>query len=281
MFDKRVRDLKILANDIKKDTLKSIYLAGSGHPGGSLGVVDILTAVYFDFLNVDPKKPNAEERDYFILSNGHVCPALYATLAHRGFFDKKELATLRKLGSRLQGHPHRGTIPGIETTSGPLGSGLSQAAGLALALKNDKKSNKVVCMTSDGEHDEGNHWEAVLFAHKYHLDNLIVIVDRNRIQIDGNTEHVMPLGSLKEKYLAFGWGVIEIDGNNMDQIVLALQKATQERHKPLVIIANTIPGKGVKEFENNYKWHGKAPNEEEFKQAMKDLEQEHLRVLNS
>ncbi|MGV8162027.1 MAG: transketolase [Candidatus Nanoarchaeia archaeon] len=281
MFNRRVRDLKILANGIKKDTLSSIYVAKSGHPGGSLGVADILTVLYFDFLNVDPRKPDKEDRDYFILSNGHVCPALYATLAHKGFFDRKELGSLRKIGSRLQGHPHRESIPGIETSSGPLGSGLSQAAGLALALKTDKKNNKVVCMTSDGEHNEGNHWEAVLFAHKYHLDNLTVFVDRNRIQIDGNTEHVMPLGSLKEKYLAFGWGVIEINGNEISEIIMALEKSIQERHKPLVIIANTIPGKGVKEFENNYKWHGKAPNEEEFKEAMKDLEEEYLRVLNS
>ncbi|MGV8169492.1 MAG: transketolase [Candidatus Nanoarchaeia archaeon] len=281
MFDKRVRDLRILANDIRKDTLKSIYLAGSGHPAGSLGVTDILTVLYFDFLNVDPKNPEKEDRDYFILSNGHVCPALYATLAHKGFFERKELATLRKTGSRLQGHPHREALPGIETSSGPLGSGLSQAAGLALALRNDCKSNKVVCMTSDGEHNEGNHWEAVLFAHKYHLSNLIVFVDRNRIQIDGNTETVMPLSSLREKYLSFGWGVMEIDGNSIPQIIMALEKSLQERHKPLVIVANTIPGKGVRMFEHNYKWHGKAPNEEEFIKAMKDLEDEHLRVLNS
>jgi len=281
MFDKRVRDLKFVASAIRKDTLKAIYVAGSGHPAGSLGVVDILTVLYFDFLNTDIKKVDKVDRDYFILSNGHVCPALYATLANAGFFERKELGTLRKINSRLQGHPHRKSLPGIETTSGPLGSGLSQAAGLALALKHDEKNNKVVCLTSDGEHDEGNYWEAVLFAHKYHLNNLLVIVDRNRIQISGNTDVVMPLGSLKEKYLAFGWGVIEIDGNDIAQIIDALQKFNHERFKPLVIIANTVPGKGVKEFENNYKWHGKAPNEQEFNRAMKDLEDEHLRVLNS
>ena len=166
MFDKRVRDLKITANNVRKDIVTSLHLAGSGHTAGSLGVADIMTVLYFDFLNVDPKHPDKEDRDYFILSNGHVCPALYAVLANRGFFERIELATLRKLDSRLQGHPHRGALPGIETTSGPLGSGLSQAAGLALALKRDEKPNRVVCMTSDGEHDEGNHWEAVLFAHK-------------------------------------------------------------------------------------------------------------------
>jgi transketolase len=281
MFEKKVRNLRIIATDIRKDILRSLYVAGSGHTAGSLGVVDILSVLYFDFLNINPKNPDNEHRDYFILSNGHVCPALYATLANRGFFARKELSTLRKIESRLQGHPHRGALPGIETSSGPLGSGLSQAAGLALALKRDEKTNRVVCLTSDGEHDEGNTWEAILFAHKYHLNNLIVIVDRNRIQIDGNTEDVMPLGSLKEKYLAFGWGVIEIDGNSIPQIVSALERATHERHKPLVIIANTVPGRGVKMFENNYSWHGKVPNGQEFNQAMEELENEHIRILNS
>jgi transketolase len=246
-----------------------------------LGSVDIFTVLYFDFLNIDPKSPWKEDRDYFILSNGHVCPALYATLANRGYFERKELATLRKINSRLQGHPHRNYLPGIETSSGPLGSGLSQAAGLALALKRDGKPNRVICLTSDGEHDEGNHWEAVMFAHKYHLNNLTVIVDRNRIQISGNTEDVMPLGSLKEKYLAFGWGAIEIDGNSIPQIISALDKVGHERQKPLVIVANTIPGKGVKMFENNYKWHGKVPEQEEFIKALKEIDEDHLRVLNS
>jgi transketolase len=285
MFDKRVRDLRIIANDIRKDVISSIYLAGSGHTAGSLGVVDILTVLYFDFMNIDPKNPEKKDRDYFILSNGHVCPALYATLANRGFFERKELSTLRKIGSRLQGHPHRESLPGLETSSGPLGSGLSQASGLALALKRDGKENKVICMTSDGEHDEGNHWEAVLFAHKYHLNNLIVFVDRNRIQISGNTEDVMPLGHLREKYISFGWGVIEINGNSIPQIIEALEKALHEpipdRNKPLVIIANTIPGRGVKMFENDYRWHGKAPSKDEFERAMKELDEDHIRVLNS
>ncbi|MFA6073267.1 MAG: transketolase [Candidatus Woesearchaeota archaeon] len=281
MVEKRVRDLKIKANEIRKDILSELYFAGSGHTAGSLGATDILTVLYFDFLNIDSKKPLDESRDYFILSPGHICPALYATLANRGFFERKELSSLRKLNSMLQGHPHRSQVPGVETSSGPLGSGLSQAAGLALALKNDEKKNRVVCLTSDGEHDEGNHWEAVLFAHKYHLNNLLVFIDRNRIQISGNTEQVMPLGSLKEKYLSFGWGVIEIDGNNISEIISALEKSTYERQKPLAIIANTIPGKGVKLFENNYKWHGVVPNKDQYEQALKELEEDHLRVLNS
>lgn len=281
MIDKKIRDLKFTANNIRKDVISALYVAGSGHTAGSLGVVDIFTVLYFDFLNIDPKSPWKEDRDYFILSNGHVCPVLYATLANRGYFERKELATLSKINSRLQGHPHRNYLPGIETSSGPLGSGLSQAAGLALALKRDNKSNRVICMTSDGEHDEGNHWEAVMFAHKYHLNNLTVIIDRNRIQISGNTEDVMPLGSLKEKYLAFGWGVLEIDGNSIPQIISALDRVGHERQKPLVIVANTIPGKGVKIFENNYKWHGKVPEQEEFIKALRDIDEDHVRVLNS
>lgn len=281
MTDKKVRDLRIIANNIRKETLGELCLAGSGHTAGSLGAVDMFTVLYFDFLNINPKKPWAEDRDYFILSDGHVCPALYATLANRGFFERAELATLRKMGTRLQGHPSREALPGIETSSGPLGSGLSQAAGLALALKRDGKPNRVVCMTSDGEHDEGNLWEAVMFAHKYHLDNLTVLVDRNRIQISGHTEEVMPLGSLREKYIAFGWGVIEIDGNSIPQIISALERSTQERHKPLVIIANTIPGRGVKMFEYDYKWHGRVPNKEELAQALRELGEDHIRLLNS
>jgi len=281
MIDKKVRDLRFTANNIRKDLISSLYVAGSGHTAGPLGIVDVLTVLYFDFLNIDPKSPWKEDRDYFILSNGHVCPALYATLANRGYFERKELATLRKINSRLQGHPHRNYLPGIETSSGPLGSGLSQAAGLALALKRDGKHNRVICLTSDGEHDEGNHWEAVMFAHKYHLSNLTVIVDRNRIQISGNTEDVMPLGSLKEKYLAFGWGVIEVDGNSIPQLISAFEKIGRDRQKPLVIVANTIPGKGVKMFENNYKWHGKVPQEEEFIKALKEIDEDHIRVLNA
>ncbi len=260
--------LSLQAKKIRQNIIKMIYEAQSGHPAGSLGMTDIITALYFSFLNINPKKPKDPDRDYLILSNGHICPALYATLAARGFFDEKELLTLRKINSRLQGHPHRESLPGIETTSGPLGSGLSQACGIALALKRENKHNRIVCLMSDGEHDEGNTWEAVLFAHKYHLNNLTAIIDRNRIQIDGNTEQIMPLGSLREKYLSFGWGVIDINGNDIEEIIIALQKATHERDKPLAIIAHTTPGKGVKFMEHDYKWHGKAPDKEELEKAL-------------
>lgn len=276
-----VKFLKLQANNIRQEIVHMISAAGSGHTAGSLGMADVMTALYFSFLNINPKKPRDPERDYVVLSNGHICPALYATMANKGFFKKKELLTLRKLGSRLQGHPHRESLPGLETTSGPLGSGLSQAAGIALALKKDKKTNKVICLLSDGEHDEGNTWEAVILAQKYDLSNLIVIIDRNKIQIDGPTSQVMPLGSLKEKYEAFGWSAHEINGNSMEQIISALRIAEHENQKPFVIIANTTPGKGVKEFENDYTWHGKAPTKEQAEQAIKELEEQRLKILSS
>jgi transketolase len=243
----------------------------SGHTAGSLGMADVFAALYFDFLKVNPENPLDDGRDFLVLSNGHICPVLYSALANKGFFDKDELFSLRKLGSRLQGHPHRSSLPGIETTSGPLGSGLSQASGMALVLLRENKLNRVVCLTSDGEHQEGNHWEAVLFASKYNLSNLIVIVDRNRIQIDGATEEIMPLKSLKEKYLAFGWGVIEINGNNMSEIVHALDKSKSFKNHPVVIIANTTPGKGVSFMENDYKWHGRAPSLDEAERALFEI----------
>ncbi len=258
-------------NNLRKEILVMIHQANSGHPGGSLGMVDIIAYLYSDFLNVDPKNPDDPKRDYLVLSNGHICPALYAVLAQKGFFDKKELGTLRKLGSNLQGHPHRTAIKGIETTSGPLGSGLSQASGMALGLKRDSKPNKVVVLTSDGEHQEGNHWEGVMFAAKYGLDNLIQIVDRNKIQIDGKTEEIMPLDSLKKKYVAFNWHVQEINGHSTWQIKKALKKAVKAKGKPCVIIAKTIPGRGVSFMENNYEWHGKAPNKEELEKAFEEL----------
>lgn len=267
----RIHGLRFVANTIRHDIINMLTESKSGHSAGSLGLADIFSALYFDYLNINPKNPEDEMRDYFILSNGHVCPALYSALANKGFFDKEELFSLRKLGSRLQGHPHRTTLPGLETTSGPLGSGLSQAAGKALVLQRENKQNRVVCMCSDGEHQEGNHWEAVLFAAKYKLDNLLAIVDRNRIQIDGLTEEIMPLKSLKEKYLSFGWGVIEIDGNNMTQIIHALDSSKHHKNHPVVIIANTTPGKGVSFIENDYAWHGKTPSKEEAERAIFEL----------
>lgn len=264
-------DLVKKAKEIRIDMLKMLNKAGSGHTAGPLGMVEIFTYLYFKFLKINPKKPLDKKRDYLILSNGHICPVQYTVLANRGFFNKAKLNTLRKLGSPLQGHPHRTALPGIETTSGPLGSGISQAAGIALGLRLDKLNNKVVCITSDGEHQEGNTWEAVLFAAKYKLNNLIVIIDRNFIQIDGNTEEVLPLGSLADKYKSFNWHVQEINGNNFKEIERALNNASKIKDKPCVIVANTTPGKGVSFMENDYKWHGKTPNDEELKKALEEL----------
>ena len=245
--------------------------AGSGHSAGPLGMADVFTALYFHILNHDPKNPEWEERDKVVLSNGHICPVLYATLAKAGYFPMDELKTLRKLGSRLQGHPHRGTLPGVENTSGPLGEGLSQAIGMALAARLDNKTHQIYCLTSDGEHQEGNTWEAIMSAAKYNLDNLTVIIDRNNIQIDGTTENVMPLETLRLKYESFNWYVIETDGNNIEGFVDAVRQARSIHEKPTVIIAHTIPGLGVDFMENNYTWHGKPPNDEEAKLALSEL----------
>lgn len=261
----------MMAQIIREDIIAALVEAKSGHSAGPLGMADIFTALYFNVLKHNPQKPQWEGRDRFVLSNGHICPVLYATMANAGYFPKKELLTLRKLGSRLQGHPHRESLPGLETTSGPLASGLSQAAGMALGLKRDKKQNLVFCVCSDGEQDEGNHWEAVMFAAKYKLHNLIAITDRNYIQIDGNTEDVMPLDPLDTKYAAFNWNVLTIDGNNMREIITTLQKARLNKDKPLMIIANTIPGKGVDFMENNYQWHGKPPQQEEAEIALEEI----------
>ena len=268
---KEVKKLKLKANKIRQDIISIIHFAGSGHPAGSLGMADILTVLYFKFLKTYPKKPNNLKRDYLILSNGHICPVLYSTMAHKGFFPPEELYSLRQLKTRLQGHPHRTALPGIETSSGPLGEGLSQACGIALGLKRDNKKNRVIVLTSDGEHEEGNTWEAVLFANKYKLDNLIQIMDRNHIQIDGTTNEVMPLKNMKKKYEAFGWHVQEIDGHNYQEIISALELANKLKGQPKIIIANTVPGKGISFMEDDRKWHGKAPNEFETHTAIQEL----------
>lgn len=260
-----------IANKIRQDIIKMLLEAGSGHSAGPLGMADIFTALYFKVLNHNPGKPNWEERDRVVLSNGHICPVLYATLAHAGYFPLEELKTLRKLDTRLQGHPHRSALPGLETTSGPLGSGLSQACGMALAGLMDKKKWWVYCLTSDGEHDAGNTWEAVMFAGKNKLNNLTVIIDRNNIQIDGFTENIMPLEPLKAKYEAFGWHVLEIDGHNFEEIINACNEAKAIFNKPVVIIAHTIPGKGVDFMEKDYKWHGMPPDEKQAKEALAEL----------
>lgn len=268
----RIKKLKLIANDIRQDVIKMLCEAGSGHTAGSLGMTDVLTALYFEILKHKPKQPKWTGRDYFILSNGHICPAMYAAMANAGYFPKKELMTLRKFGSRLQGHPHRESLPGLETTSGPLGSGISQAAGMALALKMDKKKNKIYCLTSDGGHNEGNTWEGVMFAAKYKLDNLIVIMDRNKIQLSGNTKEIMPMKSLKKKYKAFNWNVLVINGNNMREIVTSLKLASKLKGKPTMIIALNTPGKGVSFVEGKAEWHGITPKEEECDKAIKELQ---------
>jgi transketolase len=271
LSEKKLKALEGTAEQVRELIIQTLLRAGSGHAAGPLGMADIFTALYFHILRHDPKKPEFPLRDRLILSAGHLCPVQYASLALAGYFPVDELKTLRKMGSRLQGHPHRGSLPGIETTSGPLGSGLSQAIGMALAARLDEKKIRIVCVSSDGEHQEGNWWEAVMTASKYKLDNLIVIVDRNRIQIDGNTEKVMPLESLKTKYEAFHWNVLEIDGNNIEAIIHAFSETTAMKGKPIVIIARTIPGKGVSFMEKNYLWHGKAPNNEEAERALHEL----------
>lgn len=271
LTDENVKKLELTANSIREDIIKMLVEAGSGHSAGPLGQADIFTALYFHILNIDPKNPNWEDRDRLVLSCGHNAPILYTTLAHAGFFPLSELTSLRKLGSRLQGHPHRESLPGLETTSGPLGSGLSQAAGMAIAGKMDKKDWRVVCVMSDGEQDEGNTWEAVMLTSKYKLDNLTAIMDRNNIQIDGFTEDVMPLDSLKAKYEAFGWFVIEIDGHNIQAIIDAFDEAKTIHGLPTLILAHTIPGKGVHFMENDFNWHGKPPNADEAKKALHEL----------
>jgi len=270
--DYSLEELEKKANDIRVDIIKMLEHAGSGHSAGPLGLADIFSALYFHVLKHDPKKPDWNERDILILSNGHCVPVRYAAMAEAGYFPHAELITLRKLGSRLQGHPERKRLPGLETTSGPLGSGLSQAVGMALALKMDKADHRwVYAVTSDGEHDAGNTWEGVMLAAKYKLSNLIAILDRNNIQIDGPTETVMPLESLKAKYEAFGWHVIETDGNNIEAFIDACDMAKAITERPVMIIANTVPGKGVDFMEYDFRWHGKPPNPQEAKKALAEL----------
>lgn len=258
--DYSIKELEQLANTIRTDCIKMVTAAGSGHTAGPLGMADIFTALYFKILNHDPKRPDWNQRDILVLSNGHITPVRYATMARAGYLPLSELKTLRQFGSRLQGHPERTRLPGVETTSGPLGSGLSQAAGMALALKMDgNHARRVYALMSDGELEEGNTWEAAMFAAKYKLANLTAIVDRNNIQIDGPTEEIMPLEPLRAKWEAFGWHVIEIDGHNFDDIFDAVGIAKAIVEKPVMILAHTIPGKGVDFMEYDYKWHGNPP----------------------
>ncbi len=264
--------LEQTANSIRQDIIKALLNAGSGHSAGPLGMADVFTALYFHVLKHDPKNPKWEERDRVVLSAGHICPVWYSTLAHAGYFPREEFVnTLRKLGTRMQGHPHNLATPGVENTAGPLGQGTSIAIGMALAARMDEKKHRIFCITGDGELDEGQVWEAVLFAGKNKLHNLTFIVDRNNIQIDGFTEDIMPLEPLNKKFEAFGWHVLEIDGHNMRQIIDALNEAKTIFEKPTVILAHTIPGKGVDFMEWKYEWHGKPPNKEEAALALNEL----------
>lgn len=269
--EKKVKELELKANEIREAIIRMLVKAGSGHTAGPLGMADIFTALYFHVLNHNPKDPDWAERDRLILSNGHICPVRYAAMAHAGYFPIEELMTLRQLGSRLQGHPERGRLPGLETTSGPLGSGLGQAVGMALAARMDKAKWHTYCVMSDGEHDEGVLWESAMLAGKHRLSNLTGIIDRNNIQIDGMTEHVMPLESMRAKWEAFNWHVLEIDGHNIEAFVDATQEAKAVYEKPTVIIAHTIPGKGIPEIEFDYKWHGIPPTAEQAKQFLSEL----------
>jgi len=267
-----IKQLNLIANEVRQDVVKMIYEAKSGHSAGSIGLADIFVALYSNVLYHDPDNPDWPERDRFVLSNGHVCPVLYAVLANTGYFPKEELMTLRKLGTRLQGHPHRTLLPGIETSSGPLGQGLSQAIGMALVSKTEKKKSRVYCMVSDGEQQEGQSWEAAMLAAKLKLGNLTVIMDRNNIQIDGYTEDVMPLEPLAEKFRSFGWHVIDTDGHNIQQIINACNESRAVYEKPTMIIAHTIPGKAVSFMEYSFEWHGKPPSKDDMEKALEELE---------
>ncbi len=273
LTEEKIKELEQKANDIRQSIISMLVAAGSGHTAGPLGMADIFTLFYFHILKHDPKNITWEERDRVVLSNGHIAPVLYATMAHAGYFPVEELLTLRKFGTRLQGHPHREYMPWLENSSGPLGSGVSQAAGMALVDKMDGKDKTrfIYCFISDGELDEGNSWEGIMFAGKNKLRNLIVVLDRNNIQIEGVTEDIMPLEPLADKWKAFNWHVIEVGGHDFTALNQAVEEAQDMAGQPTIIIAHTIPGKGVPEFERDYHWHGKAPTKEEAKIALNEL----------
>ncbi len=266
------KELRLMANTLRQDIVRMLVPAASGHFAGPLGLSEIFTALFFNEMKYDVKKPDWAGRDRFVLSNGHCAPVFYAAMGRAGYYPIEETLKLRSLGSRFQGHPSRHWMPQVENSSGPLGEGLAIACGMALAGKLDKADWRVYCVTSDGEHQEGSTWEAVMLANKYKLDNLVALCDRNYIQIDGKTEDVMPLGDMAEKYRAFGWHAITVDGNNIAAILSALAEARATKGKPTMIIADTVPGKGVSFAENNYKWHGIAPKPEEAQKAIAELE---------
>ena len=263
--------LQAHANDVRQGVIRSLLAAGSGHSAGSLDMADVFTAFYFHLLRHDPKNPDWKERDRLLLSCGHIAPVRYSAMAYAGYFPVDELLTLRKFGTRLQGHPERISLPGLETTSGPLGEGLAQGTGMALGAKMDGADWRVYVVTSDGEHQCGLHWEAMMTAAKFKLDNLTCVVDRNFIQIDGSTEDVMPLEPLADKYRAFNWEVFTCDGNDIGAFIATMERAKAVRGKPQVVIANTVPGKGVSFMEHDYLWHGKPPKADEADVALREL----------
>ncbi|MEX0933268.1 MAG: transketolase [Candidatus Paceibacterota bacterium] len=269
--DEKIRILEKKANEIRQTIIEMLSEAGSGHTAGPLGMADIFTAFYFHLLKHNPSDPLWVERDRLILSNGHIVPVHYAALAHAGYFPFEETKTLRKLGSRLQGHPEREKLPGIETTSGPLGSGLSQASGIAYAARMDKAVFRTYCLMSDGELQAGNTWEALMFAGANKLGNLTAVIDRNNIQISGYTENIMPLEPLREKFEAFNWHVIDVDGHNIEEFINAVLMSKAVYERPTMIIAHTIPGKGIKKIEFDYLWHGKPPTPEEAEGFLNEL----------
>lgn len=271
LSDKQVLAIEAKAQAIRETIIEMLVAAGSGHTAGPLGMADIFASFYFHILKHDPHNPAWEDRDRLFLSNGHITPVRYAAMAHAGYFPVEECLTLRKFGSRLQGHPERTKLPGVETTSGPLGSGLGQSAGYAYGARMDKKKFRVYCLMSDGEQDAGNTWESAMFVGANKLSNLTAVIDRNNIQINGMTENVMPLENLKAKYEAFNWHVIEVNGHNIREFVNAVEEAQAIYEKPTVIIAHTIPGKGVKEIEFDYTWHGKPPTKEEAQKFLHEL----------
>ncbi len=275
----RVRDLRERANLVRQGIIRALAAAGSGHSAGSLDMADVFTAFYGHILRHDPANPEWPDRDRLLLSCGHIAPVRYSAMAHFGYFPVEELLTLRKFGTRLQGHPERVRLPGTETTSGPLGEGLAQGVGMALGAKMDGKSWRVYVITSDAEHQCGLHWEATMTAAKFRLDNLMCVVDRNFIQIDGSTEEVMPLEPLADKYRAFNWEVFECDGNDIAAFIETVERAQAVRGKPTVVIAHTVPGKGVSFMEGDYTWHGKPPNAEQAQRALRELEAERERIL--
>lgn len=265
------KNLIEISKELRKDIIETIYNAGSGHPGGSLSIIDIITYLYFEKMNIDPQNPKMENRDKFILSKGHAAPAQYVTLAKKGFFDKSELKNLRQLGSILQGHPDAKKCPGIEVSTGSLGQGFSNACGIALGNKMDKRDSKVYVVLGDGEIQEGIVWETAMSASQFKLDNLVAIIDKNGIQLDGRTEEIMDIERLKERWESFGWNVVECNGNDFDEIDEAFNTLEQSAEKPSLIIAKTIKGKGVSFMEDNPAWHGAAPNEQERKIALEEL----------